>query len=279
MRHADFVAYWKAISIAFTGAFGILGLLTEFRNKHTKQITIWGWISLFGILVSTICGVAAQVKESHDDAKISAENSTRALSILQNTSDTVTSINKMMSSLVGATVDVTYSLNCAFKKVSPCGGSVVQEESLLAKSGLTFYFFAEPAVAKHFTDGAWLTTYPDLQWAVWQKDHAEQNGSFGEGGDSDGSRFVVIPDYTTKLDSIHSSTDRITSLLDLSGATLVILGDANQLNDAPVLDVTIKIKDGRSRKAGPFDRLLIHPTGPYAEPPPPVVAYRYVFSK
>lgn len=46
----DFVPAWKAIAIALTGAFGILGLVTEFREpnpkhheqKHTGKISIWG---------------------------------------------------------------------------------------------------------------------------------------------------------------------------------------------------------------------------------------------
>jgi hypothetical protein len=278
LRHADYIAYWKAISIALTGAFGILGLLTEFRSKHTKRITLWGWISLLGIVISTIGGVAAQIKESHDDAKTSADNSTRALNILQNTSDTVTSINRLMSSLVGATVDVSYSLTCALRKVSPCGVSAAQEENVLAKSGLTFYLFAEPIIAKRFTDGAWLTTSPDLRWTLKRSESAVQAGSFGEGGTPD-SLVVMISGYATEPDGIHSWSSKITSLLDLPGATLIITGNANQLNDVPVFDVTIKIKDGRSQKAGPFEKIMIHPTGPYTAPPPPVIAYRYVFPR
>jgi hypothetical protein len=89
----------------------------------------------------------------------------------------------------------------------------------------------------------------------------------------------MIPDYAAKPDGVHSSGSKITSLLDLPGATLIITGDANQLNDIPVLDITIKIKDGRSQKARPFEKIVIHPTGPYVASPPPVVAYRYVFPR
>jgi hypothetical protein len=62
----DFVTWWKATSIFFTGLFGVLGLLTEYKNKTTGKITRWGWISLLGILLSTVCGVAAQIKETSD---------------------------------------------------------------------------------------------------------------------------------------------------------------------------------------------------------------------
>jgi hypothetical protein len=55
-------------SIALTGAFGILGLLKDFKNKRTHKVTVWGWISLTGIVVSTVFGIAAQMKESSADA-------------------------------------------------------------------------------------------------------------------------------------------------------------------------------------------------------------------
>jgi predicted RNA-binding protein YlqC (UPF0109 family) len=42
----DFVSVWKAFSIVLTGAFGVLGLLTEFKDKATNKITRWGRIAL-----------------------------------------------------------------------------------------------------------------------------------------------------------------------------------------------------------------------------------------
>ncbi len=62
----DFVTAWKASSIVLTGAFGILGLVKDFKDKKTNKVTIWGYISLCGILVSTAFGVIAQLKESSD---------------------------------------------------------------------------------------------------------------------------------------------------------------------------------------------------------------------
>jgi hypothetical protein len=111
-----------------------------------------------------------------------------------------------------------------------------------------------------------------------RNESAEQTGSFGEGGTAD-SLDVTIPGYAAEPTYMHSSSSKITSLLDLPGATLIVMGNANQLNDVPVLNVTIKIKDGRLQKAGPFEKIVIHPTGPYAAPPPPVIAYRYVFPR
>jgi hypothetical protein len=68
LHHFDWITAWKAISILLTGTFGIIGLATDFRNKHTKKVTKWGWLSLCGIIISTVCGTLAQIKESQDDA-------------------------------------------------------------------------------------------------------------------------------------------------------------------------------------------------------------------
>jgi hypothetical protein len=59
----DFLTIWKASSIALTGAFGILGLVKDFKDKNGK-ITAWGRVALAGILLSTGFGVAAQLIES-----------------------------------------------------------------------------------------------------------------------------------------------------------------------------------------------------------------------
>lgn len=65
----DFVSAWKAISIVFTGAFGLMGLLTEFKNKETGRLTRWGMVSFGGIVLSAALGVIAQLKENTDESQ------------------------------------------------------------------------------------------------------------------------------------------------------------------------------------------------------------------
>ena len=60
----DFVDFWKAASVVFTGFFAALGLLTEFRDGSTKRITAWGRIAVVGTIVSTSAGLIAQIKDS-----------------------------------------------------------------------------------------------------------------------------------------------------------------------------------------------------------------------
>lgn len=63
------MAAWKAVSVALTGAFAALGLLTEYPDKKTDQVTKWGGVALGGIVVSAVLGVLAQLVESATDQK------------------------------------------------------------------------------------------------------------------------------------------------------------------------------------------------------------------
>ena len=47
----DLPSAWKATSILFTGAFGIPGLLKEYRDKAAGKIARWGRLSSGGIVV------------------------------------------------------------------------------------------------------------------------------------------------------------------------------------------------------------------------------------
>ena len=104
----DFVSVWKAVSIVLTGAFGILGLLTEFKDKHTHSVSRWGWLSLSGILISTVLGTIAQIKESRDDAK-------HALSLAEQSTTTLKEIEMLLSPVKVRIV--------SFWLVADCGGA------------------------------------------------------------------------------------------------------------------------------------------------------------
>jgi hypothetical protein len=67
----DFLSWYKPLSIFFTGAFGILGLVKTFKEKKrdpetyttVEKITKWGWVSMTVIILSTGVGIAAQRAE------------------------------------------------------------------------------------------------------------------------------------------------------------------------------------------------------------------------
>jgi hypothetical protein len=109
----NFVPVFKAISIFFAGAFGILGLIKNFKEKRldtetdttVERITKWGWISLIGIIVSTGCGIVVQLKENRDDAS-------KALELSKKSEETLREIKKILSPLEITNVRVDLDADC-----------------------------------------------------------------------------------------------------------------------------------------------------------------------
>lgn len=110
----DPVGIWKAVSIVFTGSFGVLGLLTRFKDKDDK-ITGWGWLSLAGIVISTVLGAGFQIRETNDDAHHSLE--------------LLTSIDKGLSPILGSSLKVEFEGNCMDKELAKFCAEVTVQQS------------------------------------------------------------------------------------------------------------------------------------------------------
>lgn len=106
----DFISIWKTSSIVLTGAFGVLGLLTEFKDKNRK-ITKWGRVSLLGIVITTFFGVAAQIKQSADDAH-------KARILAQKSEETLTSMDRALSPIDGSSVTIDFETECTSKELA-----------------------------------------------------------------------------------------------------------------------------------------------------------------
>jgi hypothetical protein len=105
LAYVNYIAAWKAISIVFTGGFGILALLKDYKDKDTGKITKWGAFSLAGIVLSTGCGVAVQLKESKSESE-------QALQLATATNKAVRDIDRQMKSLNGARLEVRFKFLC-----------------------------------------------------------------------------------------------------------------------------------------------------------------------
>ncbi len=84
----DFWDVWKAMSVGLTGLFGIMGLLTTYKDKDTGQFTIWGKINFAGIVLSATMGVLSQLVDSQhkiDSARQSAKEAAASAEIARNT--------------------------------------------------------------------------------------------------------------------------------------------------------------------------------------------------
>jgi hypothetical protein len=98
----------KLAGIVFTGAFAILGLLTDFKDTQTKQITKWGRIALIGIFASTALSFVSQVLESAKAARDARESEKQSQAQLSRSTEVLNNLNRSLNPLVN--VRVTYWL-------------------------------------------------------------------------------------------------------------------------------------------------------------------------
>lgn len=108
----DLLLLWKATSIVLTGLFGILALLTEYKDKASGKITFWGKISLAGILVSTVCGLTAQFAEQSRAEIKRAEEATRARALAETTSATLKEVARLLTPLENPLFSLQFEVPC-----------------------------------------------------------------------------------------------------------------------------------------------------------------------
>jgi hypothetical protein len=233
----DFWSAWKIISIASTGAFGILGLVTEFKDPDTKKLTRWGVVSLVGILASTVLGAAAQWKQTSDEQKKIAADTAKTLAITGATKEAVENIQRVLTPFGEPEFHITLE--------SPCNDEL---EPFCKKVDAAFQKWARKENFNERTDDP-------LIWKAWPSrigvGFALQvkmyRGPLGEGDEppteaadlqfdlfpwmdvkSPGSLYASVTNQTLILQLNHlrpqhlRSSGRISSTRDLPGSIMVV---------------------------------------------------------
>jgi hypothetical protein len=157
----DFVSWWKAAAILLTGFFGILGLVTEFKDQSTKRITKWGKLALMGILVSTGFGTYSQLLETADQNKKRAEDTRQAFQLLQGNQRTLNAIERSLSLLDEPTVWAVFSVSCE-GDVRQIKGEPAEEHRARSERTRRFCKAIEPFNAKSPHD-----EWPEQVWKLW----------------------------------------------------------------------------------------------------------------
>jgi hypothetical protein len=272
----DFVTAWKASSIVLTGAFGVLGLTKDYKNKETGKFTAWGKVSLAGVLLSSGLGVAAQLKESSDQEKVKAVTSAQTLLLAQNTDKAVKDIQRMLSPLDDPRVFMNFDLDCTNPQLKQFCSDVIHD-----KPGFQMYediqqqhwshwpstddwlldpevhFFIDPKDADRFETPEIPTPKGDLLIKVEAHSHASAREIrvFTNGKDRVG--ITYSGDNPSMFKIVNNG--RLQSLLDLPGVTVVISGDT--VDFLTPTHFMLTLKNGRSisydgpfmkGKAGPF---------------------------
>jgi hypothetical protein len=98
----------KLAGLVLTGAFAILGLLTEFKDRETKKVTKWGKVALIGIFVSTAMSFVSQVLESAKSAHDSRAATKQAQDQIARSNEVLNNLNRSLNPLTN--VRITYWL-------------------------------------------------------------------------------------------------------------------------------------------------------------------------
>lgn len=107
-----FIDAWKAVSIGVTGLLGILGLLTEFRDKKTTKITRAGCWTLALIFISASLGVLAQVVDNITQAEANRIQLERLVTIAAQTQKAVEASNVLLTPITDPILELDYRIKC-----------------------------------------------------------------------------------------------------------------------------------------------------------------------
>jgi hypothetical protein len=256
----DFPTAWKTYSIVLTGAFGVLGLLKDFKDKETKRVTKWGYISLVGIVLSTVFGFIAQLQETSNQEKEKAAVASQTLVLAQKADKTLTDINRGMHLLEHPEITIRFVVDADSKKFGKFCEDVAGKFSK-SKSGIV-----EASDWKYFPrpEDVWYIHRPTFVLTVSLFTKASPGPKYdpNDANDSDLAYELratmekddpsltvrdhigeFILEFTNTQPLVRTDKGNIVSTLDLKGATLVI--NANPVffdNDMSIVDLAFRVQ-------------------------------------
>ncbi len=209
----------KLVAVISSGAFGVLGLLKDFKDKETHKVTRWGYISLAGILISTTLGEASQqIEESKAEAaRLKTELETRestekTLKIVTTTAATLRDVKRSLFSLDGASFSLEIPLRCdSVTNKALCGADWTKEHLL-----------TDVLIYKSLPDTPYFQLPPEANADV---DFTAKSGGHNIWVAPDGSDGTVVKlslDVESKLEEIRRNNGQLRGKSDLSNAVFVL---------------------------------------------------------
>lgn len=269
----DFVTAWKATSIVLTGAFGVLGLLKDFKDKNTGQVTKWGRLSLAGILLSSGLGVIAQFKESSRQEQSRQTTANQTLALAQKTDQTVQDLQRILSPLDDLRINIGFYIPCDNPKYKAFCLAMNRKRFVPESAwdqwpggdvSLLIQVFVDPKDAQGFLEHYDAsTTRGDLMILV---NATARNKSLSAFRWLENEKSVVeisISNYVPGPSDIQTK-GKIKSTLDLHGATVFITWPTKQPGEATLDDLrlgffNLSTKSGERivTDASRFERLTV----------------------
>lgn len=253
----DWVSLWKAVSIVLTGAFGVLGLLKDYKDRATGKITIAGRISLVGILLSSTFGVLVQLKERSDQERARAETARQTLALAQNTARTVKDLQRMLSPLEEPRLSFFFTLACNGDFKDVC------EHRLRAPLSGDYWNWW-PQNARYLFGEANVFANPE-DAARFERGQLDRGDLLMKVNTTVGPSLLLAPDGTrgTKLvwsaeNGGFSSNGKLASMLDLPRSTIIVTGTPPLFESMQLSEFVLRAKNGQSKHAsGPFEKISV----------------------
>jgi hypothetical protein len=254
----DFVTAWKATSVVLTGAFGILGLLKDFKNKETGQVTKWGRVSLAGILLSSGLGVVAQLKESSDQERSRQATANQTLALAQKTDLAVRDLQRLLSPFDEPRFNLFFYTSCENPKFKTfCSGPDFQFDVTKWPKPvprfvlLSLDFFVDAREAQEFVSGT--RDHSDLRFSIAAD---ARNHTLSVSHNLRGQLDHMTDQVLVRVNDLelrdkeqrakpYMRSNKLRSALDLAGATLIVSPVPLWPSDLGLEELYISLKNGQ----------------------------------
>lgn len=229
----------KSLAVIVTAVFGIIGSLTESRDKATGKLTHWAWISVLGVVVSA--GIAAFIQTSDAIASNVAtrKQAERTASLIENSSRILEKTNRNLTRL-GATASYRLQLDGDCRSAywrSFCATLPTGPAPFRPLTSLQFARFASRAMhfqitisKPSFGDPALIYEPADLFEAA----RASQVQPYKNG-------FSISIDGTLRLTSGNAST----STADLHGYSFYFYSDEPVVGHTRLTQLVVDFESGQ----------------------------------
>ena len=267
----------KVVSIIAAGAFGMLGLVTEFKSPATRKLTKWGAVSLVGILISTMLGVTVQIRETSQLWKTTLERQKKqavdtalSLKIASQTNEAVKNLRRLLTPLDEPKYSLTLSAPCTTPELNAMCASVRNSGRPLILGRWTWGDARSRKLWKaHWPKNSQYEAAVDIDFfcngtnwesaPTWDEVKSKSDMSFILGQTYENNVVVEVDPWRDQVrvmlrgiqPQYSSNSGAVRSLEDLSNCDVVLL----PLLELPFTPVSLSVQTGDGRE------LSVTPTG------------------
>lgn len=264
---ANFSGYWKEVSVVLTGLFAVLGLAGEYKDKDTGRLTVWGRTFLVLTIVSIGFGLIAQIQDNKDSDRL-----------LKRTQQSVYQLSRIIQAFDEPTIWVIFKINCSSERFKEYCDKLLAEQKRRKQAAGTMGTTSAYYSTTGFPGGPQVLIPIFIHF---YKDKEESDGAIFDGAiasdvnDGDTTMKLQISNYAKNADlkvisvtepffelvgtgykvSVDLHNQKIMSVPDLPGSTIVIATEGDQFNGLTLESLTIRTPRGQAVDIAPDPRV------------------------